>query len=31
MEEGWVVAGVERKFEDGGCFGSCHCWCHFVC
>jgi hypothetical protein len=31
MEERWVVASVEGEFEDGGCFGGCHCWCHFVC
>lgn len=31
MKEGWIVAGVQREFEDGGCFGSCHCWCHFFC
>lgn len=31
MEERWVVASVEGEFEDGGCFGACHCWCHFVC
>lgn len=21
MEESWIVAGVEREFEDGGSFG----------